>query len=118
MSDAPARSAADIEAELEATRLALTDSVNELHYRIKPSTQINNAKAAAVNLAQDAGDSAVGVMQDTAAMAGRFATGTTAVVRKVATDAKNGSGPAIAIVVGGALAIGLLAARPFLRSRR
>lgn len=42
MSDS--RSAAEIEAELDATRLALTETVNELHYRIKPSTQINNAK--------------------------------------------------------------------------
>lgn len=49
MSDS--RTAAQIEAELEAARLALTDTVNELHYRIKPSTQINNAKAKAKEFA-------------------------------------------------------------------
>ncbi|MDN5559915.1 MAG: DUF3618 domain-containing protein [Ruaniaceae bacterium] len=118
MSETPARSAAAIEAELEATRLALTDTVNELHYRLKPSTQINNAKVAAVNLAQGAGDSALGFLHDTTAMAGRFAVGTSTMVRKVATDAKNGQGPAIAILVGGVAVVGLLIAIPFRRSRR
>lgn len=117
MSDAPARSAAAIEAELEATRLALTSSVNELHYRIKPSTQINNAKAAAVSFAQNTVDSAMGLMQEATTMAARAAAGATAAARKVLTDAKNGEGPAIAIVVGGAIVVGLLVARPFMRSR-
>lgn len=96
MSEKPTRTAAEIEAELEATRLALTNTVNDLHYRLKPSTQLNNAKESAKSFLNNTAESA----------------------KKLGEDAKKGETKAIVIIAGTVVGISLLIAIPFLRGRK
>lgn len=47
------RTAADIEAELEAMRLALTDNIDELVTRLNPRTYVRNVKQCVARTAEN-----------------------------------------------------------------
>ncbi|WP_182171331.1 DUF3618 domain-containing protein [Flaviflexus equikiangi] len=83
MSDAPKRSAADIEADLQRTRQELTEIVDELATRVDPKA---NAKAAA---------------DQAKAKANEFA----AKAKAVPADASHGDAVAIGILVAAAATV-------------
>ncbi|SNU02335.1 Protein of unknown function [Ruaniaceae bacterium KH17] len=90
------RTAADIEAELAAARLQLTNTVNELQYRLKPSTQVNIAKDKAKAFASDAADTA----------------------KMVTEEAKEGDPRAIGILAGAAVGVASLILFGVLRKKK
>ncbi|HZK05735.1 MAG TPA: DUF3618 domain-containing protein [Actinomycetaceae bacterium] len=105
------RTAAEIEADLEEKRSAMTADIDELTRRLNPKTQIDNAKqsleraaggfiAQARTVAGDVTKQARTFAEDASAQARSFAGGVNVKARGVANDASKGDPEAIGILAG------------------